>query len=178
VIAAQIRWPFQRTDKRGQVSRKLRDLIPVPARIIGTRVTSHDRSLLSRSQPMSLVICPARPLMVSRAGALASPLVAPGESPVEIRYPRSNPEEQGEREQWPWPPAAHGEKPWPERFSIPKNHGSNEGTPPGHRRDALLRLRPYGRRHGSAAGCPRPGYRSGKTGDSDGWAHGFRPTPA
>ena len=26
----------------------------------------------------------------------------PGESPVEIRYPRSKQEEQGDREQWPW----------------------------------------------------------------------------
>ena len=70
MIAAQIRWPFQRTDKRGQVSGKLRDLIPVPARIIGTRVISHDRSVSPRSQPMSLVIRPARPLMVNWSGAL------------------------------------------------------------------------------------------------------------
>ncbi len=48
MISAQIRWPFQRADKRGQVSRKLRDLIPGPARIIGTRVISHDRSLSPR----------------------------------------------------------------------------------------------------------------------------------
>jgi hypothetical protein len=70
VIAAQIRWPFQRTDKRGQVSRKLSDLTPGPARIIGTRVISHDRSLSPRPQPMPLLIRPAWPLMASRAGAL------------------------------------------------------------------------------------------------------------
>jgi len=28
----------------------------------------------------------------------------PDESPVEIRYPRSKQEEQGDREQWPWLP--------------------------------------------------------------------------
>ena len=28
----------------------------------------------------------------------------PDESPVEVRYPRSKQEEQGDREQWPWPP--------------------------------------------------------------------------
>ncbi len=40
-----------RTDKRGQMPRKPRDLIPVPARIIGPRVISHDRSLSPRSRP-------------------------------------------------------------------------------------------------------------------------------
>ena len=51
MIAAQIRRPFQRTDKRGQMPRKLRNLIPFPGRIIGPRVISHIRSLSPRSQP-------------------------------------------------------------------------------------------------------------------------------
>ena len=31
----------------------------------------------------------------------------PDESPVEVRYPRSKQEEQGDREQWPWLPGNH-----------------------------------------------------------------------
>jgi len=42
----------------------------------------------------------------------------PGDSPVEVRYPRSKQEEQGDREQWPWLPGTIVEQCGPEEWYI------------------------------------------------------------
>ena len=42
----------------------------------------------------------------------------PDESPVEIRYPRSNEEEQGNREQWPWLPGTIVEQCGPDEWYV------------------------------------------------------------
>ena len=42
----------------------------------------------------------------------------PDESPVEVRYPRSKQEEQGDREQWPWLPGAIAEQCGPDEWYV------------------------------------------------------------
>ena len=42
----------------------------------------------------------------------------PDESPVEVRYPRSKQEEQGDREQWPWLPGTIVEQRGPEEWYV------------------------------------------------------------
>ena len=42
----------------------------------------------------------------------------PDESPVEVRYPRSKQEEQGDREQWPWLPGRIVEQCGPEEWYV------------------------------------------------------------
>jgi hypothetical protein len=42
----------------------------------------------------------------------------PDESPVEVRYPRSKQEEQGDREQWPWLPGAIVEQCGPDEWYV------------------------------------------------------------
>ncbi len=42
----------------------------------------------------------------------------PDESPVEVRYPRSKPEEQGDRERWPWLPGTIVEQCGPDQWYV------------------------------------------------------------
>ena len=42
----------------------------------------------------------------------------PDESPVEVRYPRSKQEEQGDREQWPWLPGTIVEQCGPDEWYV------------------------------------------------------------
>jgi hypothetical protein len=42
----------------------------------------------------------------------------PGESPVEVRYPRSKQEEQGGRERWPWLPGIIVEQCGPDEWYV------------------------------------------------------------
>jgi hypothetical protein len=42
----------------------------------------------------------------------------PDESPVEVRYPRSKQEEQGDRERWPWLPGTIVEQCGPDEWYV------------------------------------------------------------
>jgi hypothetical protein len=42
----------------------------------------------------------------------------PGQSPVEVRYPRSKQEEQGDRERWPWLPGTGVEQCGPDEWYV------------------------------------------------------------
>jgi hypothetical protein len=42
----------------------------------------------------------------------------PDESPVEVRYPRSKQEDQGDRERWPWLPGAIVEQCRPDEWYV------------------------------------------------------------
>ena len=48
----------------------------------------------------------------------------PDESPVEVRYPRSKREEQGDREQWPWLPGTIVEQCGPEMVRLRRGPGA------------------------------------------------------
>lgn len=55
MISAEVRRPFQRADKRGQVPREPGRLIPVPASILNQPVIGHSRIIPPRSQPVPVV---------------------------------------------------------------------------------------------------------------------------
>jgi hypothetical protein len=147
------------SDKRPRVAQDHADAAPLASSRSGSRSgTCHDygqdpTALSARRR--------ARPGAAEARGARAGMYGDdedndgrfPDESPV--RYPRSKPQEQGERARavaasGPW------RKAWSARVSIPKIMGQKREPSPGTGGTPLLRLRPYGCRRGSAAGCPRP----------------------
>ena len=69
----------------------------------------------------------------------------PDESPVEVRYPRSKQEEQGDREQWPWLPSSIVEQCGPDEWRARRGAraGRPAGTDGGHPRGTASRNLDY-----------------------------------